>query len=169
MQLVCDLEFGPTVSIELVAPHLNRAFVKFKYVAHAVRAMLVSLPTSEKGAGGVRFDGGKRFVFEPRKRTVLSLYREVGESEEGATDGPDSGRQRTRGENWDESPKDHRSGKERLADACATDNDQADYECAMYVQVTRAGTGVLSLTPESALTSDHSCFGIMCVIDTAAY
>ena len=74
---MCDLEFGPTKSIQLVASDRTRALVEFVFIAHAVKAMLASLPKSEMGEGGVVFGQGRRFVFEPKKRTVLALYRDA--------------------------------------------------------------------------------------------
>ena len=79
LRLVCDLEFGPTKSIRLIGPQRKYAFVKFGYVADALKAMMRSLPTSEKGDGGVLFGDGKRFVFEPRKCDLLALYRDSDE------------------------------------------------------------------------------------------
>lgn len=77
LQLVCDLEFGPTKAIQLLGSDRTRALVEFKFVADAVKAMLASLPQSEMGNGGVVFGPGRRFVFEPKKRTVFALYRET--------------------------------------------------------------------------------------------
>lgn len=62
-----------------------------------MHAMMVSLPREEGGEGGVGFGDQKRFVFEPRKRMLVELYRGTMESGEVGAGGLRGERERERG------------------------------------------------------------------------
>ena len=87
----------------------------------------------EKGEGGALFGEGKRFVFEPRKRAVLAMYREDDDGEEWSDlVGRDDGGRAA----WRRNREEQAAGqKSRVDDFIGAGGgggeDRADYECSM--------------------------------------
>lgn len=99
LRTVAEIRFGRVREVFLIEPHRASAFIDFEVPGSALKAILASLSVRDGGDGGVLFGDNRRYLFEPRKVTILELYQPtdedrrklekfLAESERGGEPGP---------------------------------------------------------------------------------